>query len=677
MFCEFQSLIQWAIEVSCPMRPKYPNLAKHKWLSNNILQYSKELKDMFWLVKHHPNNCQLAYKYHQMKVEYKKIIAEEKSIYYNNIIHNSNNKIKSIWKIVNNKLKRNNNNNNISIIDENGKHITDQMLVAGCLGEYFSSVTEKKLNVHFGIARSTSCTVSNINPKTFFFSPVTETDVSITIAKLRNSNSKGCDDISTKVVKYISACVAEPLSHLINYCVEQGLFPNTLKTAMLVPIPKNTADLSITNFRPISVLSTISKIIEKITSDKINNFLSENNILNNAQHGFRAARSTETATCNFFEYVYKELDVGNFTSGLFFDMSIAFDCLNIQFMRDKLYNIGFRGNFLEFLISFLSKRIFIIKLKNVCSSSFDISSGVPQGSVLGPLLFTLFINDLPLVLTKGRTVIYADDVSVAVSGRTISEMLLNIVNVTSELNEWCKRNNMVLNKNKTVCIYFGVPSPNLDLLATSYNVIFSKTSKFLGVNVSEKLNWLEHVKFIRKKISKAYYAILNLKNILDISGQLNVYFALVHSILSYGIVLWGNCPNAIQIFKSQKRIIRLLCNLCNRTSCKSSFVQYKILTFPCIYIYKCLLLVKQNSVAYEKNCSTHNYSTRHANLPRVALHATAKFEKSPTYSSVKLFNKLPNTIQCLPQKQYKQQIKSLLLNKAYYSVNEYLHDNSL
>jgi hypothetical protein len=243
-----------------------------------------------------------------------------------------------------------------------------------------------------------------------------------------------------------------------------------------------------------------------------------------------------------------------------------------------MYALGIRGKTLELLKSYLEFRRMHVKIQTTVSGQYNVNLGVPQGSVLGPLIFLMYINDLPNYLNAECTVIFADDVNICVSADSMSELQYTLTTHINKFNSWCTRNHLILNIEKTVCIKFSNPEITPNLKINSIAIKNVTATKFLGIYIDQKLCWSEHINYVCNKLNSSYYALLQLKYLLDTNSILNVYYCMVVSVISYNIIFWGQATDSDRVLIHQKRIIRLLFNIKPHDSCKPTFKKHKLLT---------------------------------------------------------------------------------------------------
>lgn len=297
--------------------------------------------------------------------------------------------------------------------------------------------------------------------------------------------------------------------------------------------------------------------------------------------------------------------------------------------------------------------------------------------MLGPLIFSLFINDLPKYVGASFLVLFADDTSMVVTARSVEELTVNCGLIMRDFCSWCHSNNLMVNISKTECLFFKCSNRSNHPLTIKYDheTLTSKSvTKFLGVYVDGGLRWSDHVDNLSKKLSKSYFAINRVKNSLPLTSLFNVYYSLVYSNISYNIILWGNSTDAGRIFIAQKRIIRMMLGLGPLESCRPAFLKYRILPLPCIFILSCLIYVRDNISLMSKFSDHHSYGTRNDDMLCFPRHRTTKFENSPLYQGIKFFNHLPKNVKRLDSRGYKKTVKSMLLKKCFYSVAEFLND---
>jgi len=373
------------------------------------------------------------------------------------------------------------------------------------------------------------------------------------------------------------------------------------------------------NYRPISLLTSFSKIFEKVLQRRLLNHLTEHNILVKEQYAFRTNLKTDNSTYHLTNEILKGLNDNKMVGAIFCDLEKAFDCVNHKILLTKLKFYGITDNhyklYKSYLINHYQKTLLYNKNGNIITSARSkVKQGVPQGSVLGPLLFLIYINDLPkFVNEKSVPILFADDTSILVSHPNPVEFCNTINTVFQILSDWIQNNLLSLNLDKTHFIRFVTKNKNLTELNSKFDnklPPITTTTKFLGLTVNCSLTWTNHIDFLTKKLSKTCYLIRNIKPYLSISTLRMVYHSLFHSVMSFGIMFWGNSPYSPIIFKMQKRVLRILEGVGYRDSCRELFKELKILTLSSQYILSLLLFVTQNRGLFVSNSSFHNFDTR-------------------------------------------------------------------
>lgn len=390
--------------------------------------------------------------------------------------------------------------------------------------------------------------------KNIFLHPTDPAEINAVISGLNANKASGIDHISAKVVKECSPIISPIISEIINMAYLTGTYPNALKHAKVIPIHKGGEMESIENYRPISILPAFNLIFEKTIHCRMYGFLSRNNFFLDTQYGFRPNSSTKVAITDTLDLIERIMERGLLTTGVFMDMSKAFDCVNHTILLYKLESAGIRGTPLRLLQSYLTDRRITVCVNGHSSNSIPINIGVPQGSCLGPLLYLTYINDLGDLPLEGKITLFADDTTILYAANTRSECTNAATRDLQIVSEYFRINKLTLNLTKTKAINFGHDkedgSEHLTITHNDQPIQLTQEIKYLGVTLDHKLRWHAHINSIAKKIASAVGVISKLSAFLPSRVLKDLYFALVHSRIEYAAIGWGSA-NATHLKRIQ------------------------------------------------------------------------------------------------------------------------------
>ena len=489
-------------------------------------------------------------------------------------------------------------------------------------------------------------------PEQPIFTPANENEVKAIIYDLKNSSSTGWDNIPTNIIKEISGVIVAPLTQLINKSLQQGVFPDALKIAKISPIYKSKSKTDVKNYRPISVLPVLSKVFEKVFYSRLYAHFVSRNLLSQNQYGFQAGKNTEHALLKFTGDIIDGFDRGKVTVATFMDLSKAFDCVNHEILLAKLEHYGLNSIDKNWVKSYLLDRKHLVTWNKKLSTISTLNIGVPQGSILGPLLFLIYINDIVNTSDSVSFVLFADDTTVYSTGDNLDDSIANMNNQLINISNWFTSNKLTLNVDKTQVMMFSrrtTPIPNTHVELRGQAIANVSKAKFLGVIVDEKLNWKDHVSFVASKLSKSCGILYKVRNCLTTSAKNMLYYSLIHPFLTYCINVYASTykTNLRPIFLSQKRVIRTLSHASRRDHTLPLFCQWNILPMSHIINFSAALFAYKvlNNLTYSENDFLTRNNPVHNLRNRMDLHihynSSTQTQLFIKYRAAKAWNSIP------------------------------------
>lgn len=588
----------------------------------------------------------------QYRSEYRKAIKNAKIVANDAFIQHSEYKPQAMWKVINNKKRKNTKTEATCIDAEDFNH-------------FFTTITDELLNnIPHQDTDPLAFMPTSTNTLPFSFQQVSCVEVRDIITGLKNKHSRDIYGIDIHTLKSIKETLIAPLTKLINLCIDESIFPDSLKVAKCIPIFKKGTKSDKNNYRPISLLPVISKIFETILNSQIYQYFEVNSLFTGAQFGFRRGKSTTEAIIEFVENALDAFEGREYVLSVFLDLSKAFDCVSHTILLRKLYFYNFLPSACRMIVSYLSDRKQVVFFESQYSSELPIEHGVPQGSILGPLLFLIFINDFPSSQIGSKVVLFADDTTLSNSSTSLEALTNWQVEAQSSAQSWYNNNKLCLNQEKTVDMLLSLRDrPVGDHV---------KSARFLGLHIDPFLQWHAHGDRLSGKLSSNIYLLRNLSRCVSRRVVLTAYYALCQSHLSYGLIVWGHSAIGSEMFALQRRAVRIVAGLRYRDDCRQAFIDLGILTLPCLYILNCVLWVISNLHHLPHGSDFHGHDTRSKldiRAPQVRL---KKAQNSIRYYCFKFYNVLPVGIKDLELKLLKPRLKQYLIEKAFFSVEDFI-----
>jgi hypothetical protein len=540
---------------------KRKNIKIKPWITDSLCRRIEIRNKLFKKMKSKPNDIALKTTFNRYRNNLLRDIRVIKNEYYRQKIENCRGNSKAMWNTLKNLTGQYVKKSEILNLEIDGKIVNNPETIANNFNNYFLNVVENVVGNDEVPEQFHGLEVKNTfrdfsERSSMFLCPVSSQELEIVIKSLKNGKSPGIDDIGSFLIKSIYPKIADVLLYIVNFSFESGVFPERMKEAVVIPIHKKGSKMYLNNYRPISLLMIFSKILEKIMKRKLLNFLNKTDFFSKNQFGFREKMNTESALLKFITEVSEGLNSQKRVSGLFLDITKAFDTVDHIILLRKLYNTGIRGVVYKWFRSYLLGRKQCVRINGVYSKMGEVKYGVPQGSVLGAVLFLIYINDLCNARFLGKLTSFADDTALCYVMNSWDDVERAMNSDLQALRWWFTKNKMVLSPGKTNYINFSLRVKSKVTSLITYKCIeclckgtLCDTNcvtvescdfiKYLGVMVDNELNWKNHLSHILSKLNNTIRLFYFLRKMCPINVMRTLYFAFIHSRLEYGIICWG------------------------------------------------------------------------------------------------------------------------------------------
>ena len=633
---------------NCPLKIKYVSGKKvlNPWMNPGLSELVK-CKSQYYKLYLQGFITKIQNNTYRNKVN--SIIRKAKNTYYQYLFERNKSDIKSTWKIIRNLTSRNTIKSHISELIWNNHVCTGDEEIAEAFNDYFSSVA-LDLDSRLGNSNTDPLLYVNSNVNSMYLTPLSPHHCSKIIQNLKNSRSS-IDLVPPRIFKSFRDIISAPISDIVNQCFSQGIYPNSLKYAIITPIFKKGDPKNPSNYRPISVTSFINKIFEKAIYEQLSSFFTQCNIISPNQYGFIKNCSTQDALNNLTEFYHDTLNRKESAVTVFIDYSKAFDTINHSILIRKLFKCGIRGIPLDLLASYLDNRTQAVRIGKHVSQPNTINIGVPQGTTLGPLIFLLYINDLPDVVPHSHTVLFADDTTLSFRNSSNHALTSDIRDSLAKFMEWSVANRLSINFEKTYSMLIttkNISENEIPVFMNTHQIEFVPSIKYLGVTLDKNLKFNIHTNLISLKVSKSIGVLYRLRNLLPSSCLRNIYFSLIQTYFQYCISVWGStyACHLRSLTVLQKRAIRIISDAPFLAHSTPLFNSANILKLNDLYFYNLGVIVYCQKIPLIERSHSHRTRFRHHFLPPFS--RLSLTQHSISFRAISFWNNLPDSIKNSP-----------------------------
>ena len=662
-----------------------PNKSKKPWITRGILKSINHKHKLYAkLIKSKYDPIRFS-NYKHYKNILTTLLRKAKKSYYSGQVNKNKNNSSKLWSTLNNLIGKGSGDSGkfpkllkIETSDSTTETIRDLDKISNCFNTYFASIGEELA----GNLSETDDPLNYINHaknNSFFLHPICESDLELELNRLDPNKACGHDYIYSRLLKDATPFIKQPLTNITNLLFSSGIFPDQLKIAQITPIYKKGTPYLPSNYRPISILPILSKIIEKHVNKQLMSYLEKYKIIDNYQYGFRKTFSTKLALVDIIYDLLDEIDNGNIVLGVFLDFAKAFDTINHNILLSKLSSYGICGIPLNWFTNYLQNRKQYVRIGGCASSTLPIKYGVPQGSILGPILFLIFINDLPVSSPFFKFKLFADDSNLFHSFTDNYLATPEIESNLSLVNSWCNANKLTVNTNKTNYMFFSTPQKRLNVgnqLIHLNDTVLDRVDNttYLGVTLDNNLTWKAHIRKVVNKISPIIGLLAKLRYTLPKFALLLLYNSLILPHISYGLEVWGSTYKSSldPIFKQQKKITRIILFKDKYSHSTPLFHALGILNVYDQFKYQIGTFIHDlhnnrlpRNLSDYFTFSEHSYNTRSSTNSNLSLpKKRTNFGKfSIDYHGTKLWNSLPHHLKTINSRaHFKRKLKNYLMS---------------
>lgn len=699
---EFDRIIATAISRNTrQVKVSRAKLNLKPWITAGLIRCMKHRDRLHSKARAAPNDHVLQTIYRRYRNFLDNLLYNLKIEYQSKQLSGAKNNPKKIWKSIKTICNFKNTSNSAN---ELTTLVNSPIESLNICNQHLATIGKKlAVDILFKLSETQSSLASKVKrsdspANSFFFRPTNINEVDKIISNLKVDSAPGPDSVKPLFIKEVQDVILEPLTHICNLSLLSGRFPDRWKVAQVSPIYKNGPKKDPNNYRPISLLNIFSKILEKIVNSRLVTFLEENMLLSNNQFGFRRGKSTDDATIYLSNKISSFLDRGDKCVGVFLDLCKAFDTVSIDILLSKLNAFGIRGVTHEWFQSYLTERRQYVRVGEFNSAELPISFGIPQGSILGPTLFLIYINDIFKLKLEGAEVLcYADDTLILFRGRSWEGVFDLAECGLSGIATWLENNLLTLNVNKSNYLTFSKSSVTLgqrcnnlkihssnclnrvasvSITCSCNSLVRSDKVKYLGLIIDDKLTFKHHISALTGRVRKCIYVMKQLRRCASEQVLRMVYCALCESILQYGIAAWGSAPKTVllQLERAQRAVIKVMLLKPILFPTDTLYRESKLLSVRRLYVLKAA--VKAREIVINLPLYSQLLEKRVFRVP-VPSYRSSLAKRSPDYMFRRIYNNICKIlgVQNYQTTKFKVTVKGWLLLLSYQETETLLLAN--